>query len=480
MAGRQDIQFWQIRKRANRRKPQEVRWRVGTKSFSRSFLTKALAENYRSDLMRAARDGEAFLLATGEPLSWERSAETVLAHARAFMRMRWADGGAPNTRKSLVRGLAPVVLATLDKRAATRNRPAEATLRKALSHWALRPPAWEQSPPEDVAEALTWLAKASRPVADLADVGELRELLGALALNSRTTEPVAHSTMRVRRATLHAFLDHAVERKLLTANPLTGLRTRRRRVSDRIDPRRVPNLEQGRRLLAHIPERGGYLRGFFGVLYYAGTRPAEARALRLADCTLPETGWGSLLLGGSRPEVDEIWTDGGDRFGERELKHRAEGDTRSVPIAPALVAMLREHVKTYGTAPDGRLFWENTESRGPVSGQAYRRVWTATRKAALTEEEQASKLAVRPYDLRHGHASLLLSIGVAPTEVARRLGHSVAMLFTTYAHWLVGLEEQANAQIDRALGGDDTPLTSENDPSGDGPSTGQTGGPEAA
>ncbi|MER6817681.1 hypothetical protein ABT299_51255, partial [Spirillospora sp. NPDC000708] len=65
----QDIQFWQIRKRANRRKPWEVRWRVDSAQFSRSWLTKALAETHRAALVAAAREGAVFSPETGEPVA---------------------------------------------------------------------------------------------------------------------------------------------------------------------------------------------------------------------------------------------------------------------------------------------------------------------------------------------------------------------------------------------------------------------------
>ena len=362
----QDIQFWGIRKR-NRRKPFEVRWRVNTSPFSRSFVTKALAENYRAKLMAAARNGEVFSLTTGEPVSWERKAETVYQHAREFIRMRWSDGGAANTRAALVRSLVPITLATLDPRASKRGRPDDAVLRKALASWAFRPPAWEMAPPSEITEALEWVASASRPVAALDDPGVIREVLRVLALRL-DGKPLVHTSMRARRSALYALLDYAVERKLLGSNPVTGVKVRRRRVSDRIDPRRVPNLAQARALLAAVPKRDGHLAAFFAVLYYAGTRPGEARALRAADCVLPATGWGTLMLSANRPEVHPDWTDDGDRYTERELKHRAPGEVRPVPIPPVLVATIRAHIDTYGTAPDGRLFWEG-EDRRPVSGQ---------------------------------------------------------------------------------------------------------------
>ncbi|WP_329519872.1 tyrosine-type recombinase/integrase [Spirillospora sp. NBC_01491] len=475
----QDIQFWQIRKRANRRKPYEVRWRVDAAAFSRSYLTKALAETYRSSLVGAAREGEVFSLTTGEPVSWARSAETVYSHARAFVAMRWAEAS-DNTRAALVRSLVPIVLATLEGKKAKRGRPEEKTLRRALSMYALRPGAWASPDgqicdmPDDIRAALAWLAAVSRPVTALEDRAALRELLGALALRL-DGERLAHTSMRNRRAVLHALLDYADERGLLSGNPLTGVKTKRRRASDAIDPRRVPSLAQARAVLAAVSDvrGGGHLAAFFDVLYYAGTRPGEARALHEHDCSLPPTGWGSLLLAGNRPEVAAAWTDDGARHRERELKHRAPGEVRPVPIPPVLVASLRTHIERYGTAPDGRLFWENAETFAPVTGQTYRRVWQRARVLGLSGPDRASKLADRPYDLRHGNASLLLASGVPATEVARRLGHSVQMLYTTYAHWFDGMEDAANAAVDAALANLDA-LTCENP--GAGPDTGQNEG----
>src|SRR5262249_497836 len=58
-----------------------------------------------------------------------------------------------------------------------------------------------------------------------------------------------------------------------------------------------------------------------------------------------------------------------------------------------------------------------------------------------------SPLARRPYDLRHAAASLWLNAGVPPTEVARRLGHSVAVLLKVYANCIDGGEDGVNDRI---------------------------------
>ena len=65
-----------------------------------------------------------------------------------------------------------------------------------------------------------------------------------------------------------------------------------------------------------------------------GLRPAEARNLRLMDCSVPEDGWGTLLLSTSFQSLGPGWTDGGRTGEERQLKHRDRGDTRPVPAAP--------------------------------------------------------------------------------------------------------------------------------------------------
>lgn len=58
----------------------------------------------------------------------------------------------------------------------------------------------------------------------------------------------------------------------------------------------------------------------------------------------------------------------------------------------------------------------------------------AMRRAGLrTVWPDGQRDKLRPYDLRHVHATALLVQGVPPTRVAVRLGHSVQMLFSTYA-----------------------------------------------
>jgi integrase len=187
-------------------------------------------------------------------------------------------------------------------------------------------------------------------------------------------------------------------------------------------------------------------------MYFAALRPEEAVNLRVADLILPSSGWGEIHLDRATPHAGRTWTDSGKLHDERQLKHRAEGESRVVPCPPELVAFLRSHLRQFGTDPEGRVF--TGERGGPLPTITYERVWTRARQAAFTPEVCASPLAKRPYDLRHAAVSTWLNSGVPAPEVAEWAGHSVAVLLEVYAKCLEGGRQGAMARVDAALGWD--------------------------
>jgi hypothetical protein len=87
-----DIRIQAIRRRPDRRRPFEVRWHAAGRARSRSFITRGLADSYRAELVRAARKGLEFDLATGEPVLWgivPVPGITWYQHAVAFVDMKW-------------------------------------------------------------------------------------------------------------------------------------------------------------------------------------------------------------------------------------------------------------------------------------------------------------------------------------------------------------------------------------------------------
>jgi integrase len=323
--------------------------------------------------------------------------------------------------------------------------------RRALRQYVPVPSSRSLPRPAEVAAALGWLQRASLPLIELEKPRNVRLALDALTLRLDGTSAAA-TTIHRKRSVFYNVLGYAAELEELSANSLDRVKWKPPTVAELADRRVVVNPRQARELLTAVtyvgrPWRARHLRAFFACMYFAALRPAEVKALRRDGCYLPGSGWGKLMLSSSRPQSNKRWTDSGEAFDDRGLKHRPENDTRSVPIPPELVTILREHIEEFGTAADGRLF------RSTTGGMIYdtTHTWGVARTLALAPEQVASPLAGRPYDLRHAAVSLWLNGGVAATEVANHAGHSVEVLLRVYAKCIDGGEEAANWRIDDAL-----------------------------
>ncbi len=228
------------------------------------------------------------------------------------------------------------------------------------------------------------------------------------------------------------------------------------------------NPRQAHALLAAVRTQqpsGPRLVAFFGTIYYAGLRPEEAIGLSKENLAFPlriwneETknwenspdsdGWGELEFEDAAPDAGGEWTDDGDYRDRRQLKHRAKGESRTVPMHPELVTLLRDHIENFGTGRDGQLFIGVRGGELPTI--TYRRAWLAARKVALTAEEQKSPLARRVYDLRHACLSMWLNAGVHAPQVAEWAGHGVDVLLRIYAKCIDGQHEIAKRRIAEAL-----------------------------
>jgi integrase len=451
------VRVWDIRVNrlddTGRRKSYTVRWMVGGREKSGTFASRALADNHRSKLLQAVSRGEEFDRVSGLPASMVEVEEvSLLAFARRYAAMKWPHLSA-KSRDSMSDGLATVVPALVQEMA---GRPEAVTLRRALRTFALLPVERRGESVPEVASALRWLERASVPLGELREARSVRVVLDALALQLDGS-PVAATTFRRKRAVFYNLLEYAVELEELPANPLDRVKSSRKRIAEAVDRRVVVNPRQARELLAavtYVGRRGGggrgdRLRGFFACLYFGALRPAEALGLREDDCKLPEEGWGLLTLVRSRPQAAKRWTDSGETYDERALKHRAEEEPRYVPAPPELVAILRQHLERYGAAEDGRLF--RSTNGGVVAASSYSRVWQEARTYGLTPAQVASPMAARPYDLRHAAVSLWLNGGVPATEVAARAGHSVDVLLKVYATCIDGQAELVNRRIEAAL-----------------------------
>ena len=441
----------------------KVRWKTGQRTWKRPFRTAAQADVFRAELLAAARKGEAFNLATGEPASWQRNQPSMTWYefTCAYVDMKWKTASA-KYRRAIAQALASATVAMLADAGGTPDGP---VVRSALVNWGFNTKERDRAP-GDVEGVLIWLTRNTKEVKQLADPSLSRQLLDAATSRLDGTRAAATSVRRNRAVLLNA-LDYAVELKLLDVNPVKNLKWRAPRVAHEVDRRVVVNPAQARALLEAVRAQqpsGPRLVAFFGVLYYSGLRPEEAVGLRRQDVELPDLiwdngaqqwresddPWGELHLRTARPDVGRQWTDNGSGHDRRGLKHRAEGESRRVPCPPALTKLLRDHLTGFTGRPADRLF-RGVQGR-PLATITYRRAWDKARKTALPNQEYRSALARRPYDLRHACLSTWLNGGVGATQVAEWAGHSVEMLLRVYAKCLDGQDEIAKRRIAAALG----------------------------
>jgi integrase len=448
----QQTRIWDVRRIGDTSKGRyRVRWTVDGREYCKSYLTKPQADDHVTALRKAARAGWPFDPATGVPLPPGRpsvaATTTWYEHACAFATMKW-PALAPKSRRSQAEALTTVTIALCDGPAP----PDPATLRRALFAYTFNPGRAQVPRPPEIAAALAWAQSASPSMAALESPEHVRAALDACA-RRLDGKPAAATTIRRKRAVFSGALGYAVERELLTVSPLPGIRWRAVKVAGTVDRRCVASPAIARDLLAAVRAQGDVgqrMEAFYAVIYYAGLRPSEAIDLNVADCTLPGKGWGRIDLHSSLPRAGTEWTSNGASRERRGLKHRADNETRPIPIPPVLVAILRAHIERHGTGPDGRIF--RTARGNPLNDTGYTRVWKRARARALAPAQQATPLAARVYDLRHACLSLWLSAGVDAPEVARRAGHSVHVLLQVYANCIDGQADTANARIATALG----------------------------
>ena len=370
-----DVRIYAIRHRRNRRRPFEVRWHAAGRARSKSFITRTLADSYRAELVRAARKGREFGAATGEPLLWaapEPAITTWFQHALAYADMKWPHL-APHSRANMAEALATVTPALTGL---TAWRPPARALRAALYGHAFNPQRRADTMDPAAARALAWLQQASLPIQQLSDPQVTRDAMDALTLRLDGTRAAVNTIAR-KRAVFRNALGYAVELGLLPANPIGQVRWKAPRADGAVNPQTVASPAQVQAILGQVACVRPDLTAFFGCLYYAALRPEEAVALRVGDLILPPHGRGKLILTRACPRTGTAWTATGSTHEPRGLKHRPQGAIRAVPIPPVLVTLLRQHLRSHGTAPDGRLF--RGARGGMLSESLYGRIWHAAR-----------------------------------------------------------------------------------------------------
>ncbi|KUO15270.1 hypothetical protein AQJ91_42670 [Streptomyces dysideae] len=446
MEGTFDVRIYSIerRERANGY-TYKVVWKVDTKKHSKTYPTRALADARRSELMTAVKRGEPFSFVTGLPISYSsKAAETNwYDFAIEHVDKTWTRSSA-NHRKNVAKAMTAATIALL------RTPPKQfepLKVRTALREWAFntkRRTDLEKPIPEDVRVILDWIQRNTLPMSAWEETEKVDTVVAALGTLLDGTAAAASSVTRNRRI-MNLAMEYAIRHGILRANPLpkgkgNGEGGGAPKVAQAIDKRSLLNPQQVTALLEWIgkrPRRGLLYQAFFATLFYAGLRPEEAVALRVGDATLPESDFGEFVVHQAQPEAGSQWTDTGEVHEERYLKGRAGGDTRTVPIHPDLVALLRGIIERYKLKPGDLLF--PGEGGDMLAGSVFRRVWGKARKAVLTPpHEFKSPAGKRVYDARHTCLTGWLNDGIPPAEVAEWAGNSVPVLNAVYARCIQG------------------------------------------
>jgi integrase len=427
--GTQDVRIFSIQDRSSRpeaRKPRIVRWRVDGLQHSQAFRTKAEADRFRSRLLVAQQDGERFDRQTGRPLSWSpRGGDTpVHVWARQWVAEQWSEWQ-PRTRREDVYSLSRFIPYVTRSGAASPPTGLRTYLRDTL-----RPDVDvdTQHPCE------RWLSRWVLSLAEL-DRSTLAEVSRLLGIGDEG-QALANETVRRYRRVAHSCIRRAVELEQIPADPWPPTprgRSRRKvnRTRNAVDVRRLPGPASVvviiDALKSHQPGSATY-QAMTAVVYFAGLRPSEVVMLRPRAIYLPTDGWGTIAV----TEADIDWDEPGDP---------KTGD-RTTPIPPRLVELLRGWIAEHDLGAEDLLFRTRLGNRPSQSN------WSRALKRACAN---AGHPRLRVYDFRHGAATMMIKAGVPLAEAARRLGHSVETLVSTYIGAMEGDDSEANALLDKVL-----------------------------
>jgi integrase len=254
-------------------------------------------------------------------------------------------------------------------------------------------------------------------------------------------------TIHKARTFLSSVLRHAAESEAIPGNPLSLVRPPKALQRDAVQPLAPATVETIRRALLDPPARevaasrpGRRNRRRYempapgtpqtrqrdalivSLLAYAGVCPGELRAQRLGDAREKTL----LVERAANPDGT--------------IKPTKNEQRRAVRLLAPLAQDLREYRLAIGRPAEASplLVDDHGEAWDKTAWQMWRvdRWGPACRAVGLDP-------VPRPYDLRHSFASLLLAEGHQPLYVAKQLGHSLAVLLSTYAHLI---DEYADRQ----------------------------------
>lgn len=282
------------------------------------------------------------------------------------------------------------------------------------------------------------------------DEGAVKRALAGLALR---TDGVAadETTERKHVVALNELLGWGVRKHKLARNPFAALeRNERPSTTTKVTPvdlRRRISMDRLLEVIAACYQLGTSTPTALLVLIQvaivglAGLRPSEARGLRVRDLQLPETGWGTATFAKRTTRPGQRYTTDGRADEDGGLKGRRRKVTRTVPLPPMLVAILRWHIARLGLTAGDPVVCD--ERRKKLEPKEVTEVWGMVRPSVSTADDGTRARGLELRELRHTRAALQLAAGLSDNLVARWFGHSTAVLSTMYD----GIVETAGSDL---------------------------------
>jgi integrase len=227
---------------------------------------------------------------------------------------------------------------------------------------------------------------------------------------------------------LSGICRHALIRGRIDRNPVQPVRIAQPRRTRAIHPVAPATVEA---LRAHLRERDDYVSAMLVVLLaYAGLRPGEATELFWRDVREH-----TLLVERAR-DVAGI------------TKATKTHTIRTVRLLEPLAADLHEWQRRSGEPGEDALVIPRPSGR-PWTNTSYRNWRRRHFDPAATALDCGP---IRPYDLRHSFASLMIQAGYSPVELAAELGHSPTLTLDTYAHLFSEFARGERIDVAAAIG----------------------------
>ena len=262
---------------------------------------------------------------------------------------------------------------------------------------------------------------------------------------------LAPRTVRMMYGALRACLKVAVEQRALVLNPAVGVRlprhTRREMKSfnqaEALKFVAAAEAGQDRALTSdpakpQSPEAAG-VYALFIVMLMSGLRVGEMLALRWAD------------LDGATLRVRRAVTQDTQR--RKIIGPTKTGRSRAVPLGERAMRALKRH--KVAQAKWKLLIGEEYKDQGLIFASATGDIIQAENlpHRLFRQLLKGAELpALRRYDLRHSHATLLMAAGEHPKVVQERLGHSsIQLTLDTYSHVVPGMQDRATERLEALL-----------------------------